>query len=408
MNAPVVAAGDVLGPVGLVVGATIADAAARTGTDLAAVRGPLLAPGVGAQGAGAAELAAVFGDARRQVLASSSRGVLRAGPGADALRAAAAGRPRTRRLRRCAAEPRTPGPGRHPRGGRPGRRRARCGPVPDCAHDLPRRDDGPSHARCRSTSGAAAAGRRAGRAGRAGHLERAGRGRSGGAGRFRRAAADRGAAAHGEPVPADPRGPDGARRPGRADRRGPARRGRARARRRGRRPGRRARAAPRHGPDAGPGRRGAGSGASADPAALVAGLLAADDPAAVARRLMHGVYATFVTDPGIRETVGRVLADVAAADGASVVHCSAGKDRTGWVVALVQYVAGVPEQERMAEYLASAAAAEGLAALVPRCRGCRPRRSRRSSPSSPRTWRARGSSRCASTGASTTTSWRAA
>ncbi|WP_175008574.1 tyrosine-protein phosphatase [Cellulosimicrobium sp. TH-20] len=117
---------------------------------------------------------------------------------------------------------------------------------------------------------------------------------------------------------------------------------------------------------------GAGSGASADPAALVAGLLAADDPAAVARRLMHGVYATFVTDPGIRETVGRVLADVAAADGASVVHCSAGKDRTGWVVALVQYVAGVPEQERMAEYLASAAAAEGLAAFVPPLPGLSP------------------------------------
>ncbi|SDF49679.1 orotidine-5'-phosphate decarboxylase [Cellulosimicrobium cellulans] len=89
VNAPVVAAGDALGPVGLVVGATIADAAVRTGTDLAAVRGPLLAPGVGAQGAGAAELAAVFGDARRQVLASSSRGVLRAGPDVDALRAAA-------------------------------------------------------------------------------------------------------------------------------------------------------------------------------------------------------------------------------------------------------------------------------------------------------------------------------
>ena len=69
--------------------AASSDAAARTGTDLAAVRGPLLAPGVGAQGAGAAELAAVFGDARRQVLASSSRGVLRAGPGVDALRAAA-------------------------------------------------------------------------------------------------------------------------------------------------------------------------------------------------------------------------------------------------------------------------------------------------------------------------------
>ncbi|CAM5778356.1 orotidine-5'-phosphate decarboxylase [Cellulomonas persica] len=78
-----------MGSIGLVVGATVGDAAARTGTDLAAVNGPLLAPGVGAQGAGATELTAVFGSARSQVLASSSRGVLRAGPDVAALRAAA-------------------------------------------------------------------------------------------------------------------------------------------------------------------------------------------------------------------------------------------------------------------------------------------------------------------------------
>ncbi|RMI13111.1 orotidine-5'-phosphate decarboxylase [Cellulomonas triticagri] len=78
-----------LGSIGLVVGATIGDAATRLGVDLSAVRGPLLAPGVGAQGAGAAELAAVFGDARRAVLASSSRGVLGAGPDVGALRDAA-------------------------------------------------------------------------------------------------------------------------------------------------------------------------------------------------------------------------------------------------------------------------------------------------------------------------------
>ncbi|GAA3217675.1 orotidine-5'-phosphate decarboxylase [Oerskovia jenensis] len=78
-----------LGSIGLVVGATIGDAARNTGVDLPAVNGPLLAPGVGAQGAGAAELAAVFGDARRQVLASSSRGVLGAGPDAGALLTAA-------------------------------------------------------------------------------------------------------------------------------------------------------------------------------------------------------------------------------------------------------------------------------------------------------------------------------
>ncbi|QZN87519.1 orotidine-5'-phosphate decarboxylase [Cellulomonas sp. C5510] len=87
--AELAAHGGSLGSTGLVVGATVGDAAARLGVDLAAVRGPLLAPGVGAQGAGAADLAAVFGDARPAVLASSSRGVLAAGPDAGALRDAA-------------------------------------------------------------------------------------------------------------------------------------------------------------------------------------------------------------------------------------------------------------------------------------------------------------------------------
>ncbi len=80
---------DPMGSVGLVVGATVGAAAREVGVDLGAVNGPLLAPGVGAQGAGPAELVDVFGAARRQVLASSSRGVLRSGPGVDGLRAAA-------------------------------------------------------------------------------------------------------------------------------------------------------------------------------------------------------------------------------------------------------------------------------------------------------------------------------
>jgi len=87
--AELAASGGELGSIGLVVGATIGDAAARLGIDLAAVRGPLLAPGVGAQGAGPAELRAVFGDARRAVLAASSRAVLAAGPDVESLRAAA-------------------------------------------------------------------------------------------------------------------------------------------------------------------------------------------------------------------------------------------------------------------------------------------------------------------------------
>lgn len=73
-----------LGSVGAVVGATLGDA----GADLA-VNGPLLAPGIGAQGATPADLPGVFGDAVGNVLPSVSRGVLSRGPDVAGLRAAA-------------------------------------------------------------------------------------------------------------------------------------------------------------------------------------------------------------------------------------------------------------------------------------------------------------------------------
>jgi len=88
-NATARESGAPLGSVGLVVGATTGSAAQRLGLDLAAVHGPLLAPGIGAQGAGPADLERVFGAARGAVLASSSREVLGAGPAVPALREAA-------------------------------------------------------------------------------------------------------------------------------------------------------------------------------------------------------------------------------------------------------------------------------------------------------------------------------
>ncbi len=77
-----------LGSCGLVVGATVGDALGALGIDLTAVRGPLLAPGYGAQGARAADLPAVFGRAGAQVLATSSRAILREGPSVAGLREA--------------------------------------------------------------------------------------------------------------------------------------------------------------------------------------------------------------------------------------------------------------------------------------------------------------------------------
>ena len=69
-------AGRAYGNVGLVVGATIG----RTGVDLSAVHGSLLSPGIGAQGATAADLAAVFGAALPYVLPSASRELMSPGP----------------------------------------------------------------------------------------------------------------------------------------------------------------------------------------------------------------------------------------------------------------------------------------------------------------------------------------
>ncbi|HEU4346519.1 MAG TPA: orotidine-5'-phosphate decarboxylase [Actinoplanes sp.] len=74
-----------IGSVGLVVGATIGD----TGHDLSTVNGPLLAPGLGAQGGKPDQLRTIFGRSLRNVLPSYSREVLGAGPGTAALRAAA-------------------------------------------------------------------------------------------------------------------------------------------------------------------------------------------------------------------------------------------------------------------------------------------------------------------------------
>jgi orotidine-5'-phosphate decarboxylase len=77
-----------LGSVGVVVGATVGRAGVAH--DLSKVNGPLLAPGIGAQGATAQDLRSVFGTARAHVLPSSSREVLGGGPSVAGLREAAA------------------------------------------------------------------------------------------------------------------------------------------------------------------------------------------------------------------------------------------------------------------------------------------------------------------------------
>jgi orotidine-5'-phosphate decarboxylase len=77
-----------LGSTGVVVGATVQGPGREH--DFGRLNGPLLAPGIGAQGGTGSDLLAVFGTAVADVLPSSSREVLSGGPTVPGLRSAAA------------------------------------------------------------------------------------------------------------------------------------------------------------------------------------------------------------------------------------------------------------------------------------------------------------------------------
>jgi len=78
---------------------------------------------------------------------------------------------------------------------------------------------------------------------------------------------------------------------------------------------------------------------------------------------MTGYYLGYVEDqPAHIAQALRVLAD--AGNGPTVVHCAAGKDRTGTVVALALSLAGVTRDAVVADYVASAERIEGVLARL--------------------------------------------
>ncbi|HMM96893.1 tyrosine-protein phosphatase [Phycicoccus sp.] len=66
------------------------------------------------------------------------------------------------------------------------------------------------------------------------------------------------------------------------------------------------------------------------------------------------------------DSVSAALRAVADARGAAVVHCAAGKDRTGTVVAMALDVAGVPREEIVADYVLSAERIEQIIERIAR------------------------------------------
>lgn len=73
------------------------------------------------------------------------------------------------------------------------------------------------------------------------------------------------------------------------------------------------------------------------------------DGAAVA--LMKRAYLEFVDLPSAREAYARWLLDLAQGEAAVLVHCTNGKDRTGWAVALALLAVGVAEHDVLTDYL---------------------------------------------------------
>ncbi len=64
------------------------------------------------------------------------------------------------------------------------------------------------------------------------------------------------------------------------------------------------------------------------------------------------------------DSVSAALQVVAGARGAAVVHCAAGKDRTGTVVAMALDAAGVPHDEIVADYVMTAERIEAIMARL--------------------------------------------
>ncbi len=73
--------------------------------------------------------------------------------------------------------------------------------------------------------------------------------------------------------------------------------------------------------------------------------------AAEADTMMEATYRDFVSSKTSRAAIAEVLKGIADNKGAAVIHCTAGKDRTGWISALLLGIAGVDQAQINQNYL---------------------------------------------------------
>lgn len=79
---------------------------------------------------------------------------------------------------------------------------------------------------------------------------------------------------------------------------------------------------------------------------------------------MREVYRAFPARPEAHAAIVAIAESIAASDGAVLVHCAAGKDRTGWAIATLLRAVEVTEAEVLADYLISNSALDTLRAAM--------------------------------------------
>ncbi len=72
-----------------------------------------------------------------------------------------------------------------------------------------------------------------------------------------------------------------------------------------------------------------------------------------AKATMLETYQHLVTLPSAHRGYRGLLTSITSSSGASVIHCTAGKDRSGWAIALLQLVAGAGMDDVLDDYLLS-------------------------------------------------------
>lgn len=79
---------------------------------------------------------------------------------------------------------------------------------------------------------------------------------------------------------------------------------------------------------------------------------------------MLEVYRVFPKLPEANAAITEIAESIARGHGAVLVHCAAGKDRTGWAVATILRAVGVVEDDIYADYLLSNQAVPALRAML--------------------------------------------